>query len=72
MPELVCKTLSEAEVSHVPYASSDSVHPHGETPITGRSSAAPDNLHGMMHATREMMLKTAVTVQMVVVLHAAG
>ncbi len=61
MGEAVCAALAEKPVSHVVYISSDAVYADDANPVTEMSYCAPSTLHGMMHAARELMLKTATT-----------
>jgi len=59
MAEAVGAALSETEVAHVVYISSDAVYVDDANPVTERSYLAPSTIHGMMHAARELMLKNA-------------
>jgi nucleoside-diphosphate-sugar epimerase len=45
--------------AHLLYVSSDAIYADDANPVTERSAAAPSTLHGMMHAARELMLKSA-------------
>jgi nucleoside-diphosphate-sugar epimerase len=58
MAEAVCAALSEAEIAHLLYVSSDAVYADDANPVTERSYLAPSTIHGMMHAAREAMLKS--------------
>jgi nucleoside-diphosphate-sugar epimerase len=58
MAEAVCVALSEAEIAHLVYVSSDAVYADDANPVTERSHVAPSTIHGMMHAARELMLKS--------------
>jgi UDP-glucose 4-epimerase len=58
MAEAVCVALSEAEIAHLVYVSSDAVYADDANPVTERSYVAPSTIHGMMHAARELMLKS--------------
>ena len=58
MAEAVCIALSEAEIAHLVYVSSDAVYADDANPVTERSYIAPSTIHGMMHAARELMLKS--------------
>jgi UDP-glucose 4-epimerase len=58
MAEAVCVALSEAEIAHLVYVSSDAVYSDDANPVTERSYVAPSTIHGMMHAARELMLKS--------------
>src|SRR5437868_3726792 len=59
MAEAVGAALSETEIAHVVYISSDAVYADDANPVTERSYLAPSTIHGMMHAARELMLKSA-------------
>ncbi len=58
MVEAVGEALAEAPVAHVVYVSSDAVYADGANPVTETSCCQPPTLHGMMHATRELVLRT--------------
>jgi nucleoside-diphosphate-sugar epimerase len=51
--------LEAAAVHHVLYISSDAVYADDAHPVTEASALAPSTLHGMMHAARELMLKSS-------------
>ncbi len=59
MAEAVCAALSQAPIAHLLYISSDAVYSDDANPVTESSACAPSTLHGMMHAARELMLKSA-------------
>jgi len=59
MAESVCEGLSSVEIAHLVYVSSDAVYADEANPVHEGSPLAPSTLHGMMHAARELMLKTA-------------
>lgn len=59
MAEAACAALAEKPVSHLVYISSDAVYADDANPVTENSYCAPSTLHGMMHAARELMLKSA-------------
>ena len=59
MAETVCAALSQAPIAHLLYISSDAVYCDDANPVTESSACAPSTLHGMMHAARELMLKSA-------------
>lgn len=61
MAEQVCEAISAAPVAHVVYVSSDAVYADDANPVSEDSYCAPSTLHGMMHAARELMLKSATT-----------
>lgn len=58
MMDNICKCISEISLKHVLYVSSDAVYSDSNNPLTETSIIAPDNLHGIMHAAREIMLKS--------------
>jgi UDP-glucose 4-epimerase len=57
--EPVCEALAAAPVAHLVYVSSDAIYADEANPVNERSPAAPSTLHGMMHAARELMLKSS-------------
>ena len=59
MAEAVCKALSTATIAHLVYISSDAVYADDANPVNERSCCAPSTIHGMMHAARELMLKSS-------------
>src|SRR5260221_3834694 len=59
MAEPVAQALAARPVAHVVYISSDAVYSDDANPVTERSCTAPTQLHGMMHAARELMLKSS-------------
>ena len=60
MAREVIAALSERPVAHLVYVSSDSVYADDANPVTERSCCQPSTMHGMMHAARELMLKSEV------------
>ena len=58
MMESVCLALEKSPVAHVVYISSDAVYADDPNPLTEESRIQPDSLHGMMHAARELMLRS--------------
>jgi nucleoside-diphosphate-sugar epimerase len=58
MGEAVCAALKDRPVAHVIYISSDAVYKDSAEPISESSCAEPGSLHGLMHLTREVMLRT--------------
>lgn len=60
MMEAVCAALAAKPAGHVVYVSSDAVYADSPQPLTEESCASPDSLHGIMHLTREVMLRNAV------------
>jgi UDP-glucose 4-epimerase len=59
MIEAVCSALSEIQVSHLVYVSSDAVYADDANPVNEESPCAPSTIHGMMHAARELMLRSS-------------
>lgn len=61
MAEPLCAALAHKPVAHVVYASSDAVYAMGaDAVISEGTPAAPADLYGLMHRTREVMFTTAV------------
>jgi nucleoside-diphosphate-sugar epimerase len=58
MGEAVCAALKEQPVAHVVYVSSDAVYKDSADSLSESSCAEPGSLHGMMHLTREVMLRS--------------
>ncbi len=56
MVEQLCAALSVCKPEHTVYFSSDAVYPFGTGPISEASLAAPMDLYGAMHRSRELML----------------
>jgi UDP-glucose 4-epimerase len=61
MAQTVCGALEKSPCSHVVYFSSDAVYPFSEALITTDSPAAPTDLYGVMHRTREIMFQEVIT-----------
>jgi UDP-glucose 4-epimerase len=57
MGEAVCAALRSQAVAHVVYVSSDAVYRDSTEPLSESSCAEPGSLHGVMHLTREVMLR---------------
>ena len=55
----LCHALTKVMPSHVVYFSSDSVYPMRAGLISEEACVEPEDLYGMMHLAREMMLKSA-------------
>lgn len=55
----LCHALAKVTPSHVVYFSSDSVYPMRIGLISEQTCAEPEDLYGMMHLAREMMIKSA-------------
>lgn len=58
MAEQLIGALAAQPVAHLVYISSDAVYTDDANPVTERSCRQPSSMHGMMHAARELMLKT--------------
>ena len=58
MGEAVCAALKDRPVAHVIYISSDAVYKDSVEPLSESSCAEPGSLHGAMHLTREVMLRS--------------
>jgi len=56
----VCEAISKVQPAHIIYVSSDAVYADSMEPLNEASSAEPGSTHGVMHLTREIMLKEAV------------
>jgi nucleoside-diphosphate-sugar epimerase len=57
MARSVCQAVAQVPVAHLVYVSSDAVYGEGETLIRETSPTVPGSLHGLMHVTREGMLR---------------
>jgi UDP-glucose 4-epimerase len=66
MAEQVIAAIKAQSVAHVVYISSDSVYADDANPVTERSCRQPSTLHGMMHAARELMLKSELKVPLAI------
>ena len=67
MVKTVCEAIENQQPKHVVYLSSDAVYADNPNPITEASSAAPGSLHGVMHLSREIMLKQSCSVPMAII-----
>lgn len=61
MAEAACQAFASVMPGHLVYISSDAIYADDANPVTESSPAAPTTTHGMMHAARELMFKSAVT-----------
>ena len=59
MLEPVCEVLTGCALSQVVYISSDAVYADDSNPVREDSRSEPSTIHGMMHAAREMMLRSS-------------
>jgi UDP-glucose 4-epimerase len=57
----VSTAAADAGLSHVVNIGSDAIYSDSDKPLTEDSVAAPDNLHGIMHAAREVMFRNTIT-----------
>jgi nucleoside-diphosphate-sugar epimerase len=57
--DCLCTALSNAPVSHILNISSDAVYADLPLPLTEESCAGPGSLHGIMHLSRELLLREA-------------
>jgi nucleoside-diphosphate-sugar epimerase len=58
MAEQLIGALAVQPVAHLVYVSSDAVYADDANPVTERACRQPSSMHGMMHAARELMLKS--------------
>lgn len=58
MADAVCAALKTRPVAHLIYLSSDAVYKDSPGPLTEESCAEPGSLHGAMHLSREIALRT--------------
>ena len=66
MAEQLIAALTAQPVAHLVYISSDAVYADDANPVTERSCRQPSSMHGMMHAARELMLKTEAKVPLAI------
>jgi UDP-glucose 4-epimerase len=59
MAAAMAAALAKSPVSHVVNISSDAIYADSREPLTERSCASPDSLHGAMHLAREVALRSA-------------
>lgn len=59
MAETVYCALLKTSISHLVYVSSDAVYPSRSNPLNEFTPLSADSMHGMMHATREMIVKSS-------------
>lgn len=58
MAEAACAAFVAVPPAHLLYISSDAVYVDDANPVNEASPVAPSTTHGMMHAARELMLRT--------------
>jgi len=66
MMKAVCEAIEKQQPKHLIYLSSDAVYADSTNPLTEASSAEPASLHGIMHLSREIMLKQVCTVPLAI------
>lgn len=66
MARSVCAAVTKAPVAHLVYVSSDAVYGEGETLVRETSPTVPGSLHGLMHVTREGMLRFGTKLPLVI------
>ena len=66
MAEQLIGALAAQPVAHLVYISSDAIYADDANPVTERSCRQPSSMHGMMHATRELMFKTEVKIPLAI------
>ena len=57
MMKAVCEAIEKKQPMHVVYLSSDAVYADSPDPLNETSNAEPGSLHGVMHLSREIMIK---------------
>jgi nucleoside-diphosphate-sugar epimerase len=67
MARSVCATLAKQPVAQVVYVSSDAVYPFTAGLVNEDSAAAPIDLYGSMHRTREIMFESTVKTHLAIV-----
>jgi nucleoside-diphosphate-sugar epimerase len=58
MAEAALAAFAAVPPAHLVYISSDAVYADDANPVTERSPVSPSTIHGMMHAARELMLRS--------------
>ena len=59
MMKAVCDAIQQTAPQHLVYISSDAIFSDSMEPLNEESPSGADNLHGVMHASREAMLKAS-------------
>ena len=57
MAKSLCNCISNKQISHLIYISSDAVYKDSKLKLNELSCAEPSTLHGVMHLSREIMIK---------------
>ena len=60
MCSTVCSVIKKISISHLVYISSDAVYSDSSKLLTEKSYTQPSSLHGLMHLSREIMLKNVI------------
>jgi nucleoside-diphosphate-sugar epimerase len=66
MAEQLIAALAVQPAAHLVYISSDAVYADDANPVTEHSCRQPSSMHGMMHAARELMLKSEAKVPLAI------
>jgi nucleoside-diphosphate-sugar epimerase len=56
----IVTAAADAGLGHVVNIGSDAIYSDSDQPLTESSVAAPDNLHGIMHAAREVVFRNSI------------
>ena len=56
----ICNVIKKKKIKHLVYVSSDAVYSDSKKKIKETSKKKPENLHGLMHITREIMIKNSI------------
>ena len=67
MMEKIISAIESLQIKRVIYVSSDAVYTDIKTPMTENSRTEPLSLHGIMHLTREIMLKNISNINLSIV-----
>lgn len=67
MIEKIITAIEALQITRVIYVSSDAVYTDIKTPMTEHSGTEPLSLHGIMHLTREIMLKNIPNINLSIV-----
>lgn len=59
MSENALKALEQQPIGHLVYISSDAVYADDANPVNEASPCQPGSMHGMMHAARELVFRSA-------------
>ena len=67
MMNIIINSIIEKSVKRVVYISSDAVYSDSKKSLNEQSSIEPESLHGIMHLTREIMLKQINNIQLSII-----